>query len=64
MITIRPAQARGKANFGWLDSRQTFSLKINGQTLQAGDGAAITQERDIELAATTDDPEILLFDLA
>jgi hypothetical protein len=26
MITIRPAQARGNANFGWLDSRHTFSF--------------------------------------
>ncbi len=40
------------------------SAKINGQTLQAGDGAAITQETDIALAATTDNTEILLFDLA
>ncbi|MBW4515823.1 MAG: pirin family protein [Timaviella obliquedivisa GSE-PSE-MK23-08B] len=26
MITIRPAQARGTANFGWLDSHHTFSF--------------------------------------
>lgn len=26
MITIRPAAARGSANFGWLDSRHTFSF--------------------------------------
>ena len=40
------------------------SAEINGQTLQTGDGAAITQEKDIELAATNDNTEILLFDLA
>ncbi len=40
------------------------SAQINGQTLQAGDGAAVTQETDIEIAATTNDSEILLFDLA
>lgn len=26
MMTIRPAQDRGTANFGWLDSRHTFSF--------------------------------------
>ena len=26
MISIRPADARGAANFGWLDSRHTFSF--------------------------------------
>ena len=40
------------------------STDINSQTLQAGDGAAITQERDLELLATKDGTEILLFDLA
>ncbi|MEM9271467.1 MAG: pirin family protein [Cyanobacteria bacterium P01_F01_bin.143] len=40
------------------------SATINSQILQTGDGAAVTQETDIELAATTDNTEILLFDLA
>jgi redox-sensitive bicupin YhaK (pirin superfamily) len=39
-------------------------VEINGQILQAGDGAAVTQEEDIALWATADDTEILLFDLA
>ena len=40
------------------------SAEINSQTLQTGDGAAITQETDIKLAAINDNTEILLFDLA
>ncbi len=40
------------------------SATINGQILQTGDGAAITQESELELVATTDNTEILLFDLA
>ncbi|ELS05026.1 Pirin-related protein [Xenococcus sp. PCC 7305] len=40
------------------------SAKINGQTLETGDGAAITQEGELELVAIADNTEILLFDLA
>jgi hypothetical protein len=40
------------------------SVEVNGQLLSAGDGAAITQEKEIAIAATTDNTEILLFDLA
>ena len=40
------------------------SATINGQTLKTGDGAAITQENELKLVATTDKTEILLFDLA
>ncbi|MDJ0592747.1 MAG: pirin family protein [Pleurocapsa sp. MO_226.B13] len=47
------------------------SAEISGKVLQAGDGAAITQETEIAMsstsyaiAATTDHTEILLFDLA
>jgi pimeloyl-ACP methyl ester carboxylesterase len=38
------------------------SLEVNGQLLSAGDGATITQEKEIAIAATTDNTEILLFD--
>jgi len=37
---------------------------INNQTVQAGDGIAITQETNLELVATENNTEILLFDLA
>ena len=40
------------------------SVELNGQVLQSGDGAAITQETDMAIAGNTDDTEILLFDLA
>jgi hypothetical protein len=40
------------------------SVKVNDRLLNAGDGAAITQETEISIAATTDNTEILLFDLA
>jgi len=40
------------------------AVEVNGQTLQAGDGAGISQETNIELIATSDNTEILLFDLA
>lgn len=40
------------------------SGEVNGQSLQAGDGAAMTQQPDLDFMATSDNTEILLFDLA
>ncbi|MEL6438249.1 MAG: pirin family protein [Cyanobacteria bacterium J06621_8] len=40
------------------------SAIINGQAVNNGDGVAITQENAIAIAATKDNTEILLFDLA
>ena len=40
------------------------SVTINGKTVNSGDGIAITQEPKIALIATSNDTEILLFDLA
>ncbi|WP_036481627.1 pirin family protein [Myxosarcina sp. GI1] len=40
------------------------AVEIDGKVFQAGDGAAITQKSEIAIAATTNDTEILLFDLA
>ena len=40
------------------------SATINGKAVNIGDGAAITQEKAIEIIATSNDTEILLFDLA
>jgi redox-sensitive bicupin YhaK (pirin superfamily) len=39
------------------------SLEVNGETLEAGDGAAISDEAKLALKATSDNTEFLLFDL-
>ncbi len=39
-------------------------ISLNGKTLQAGDGAAVTNEQKLELAGVGDKSEVLLFDLA
>lgn len=40
------------------------SISLNGQLLEAGDGAAIVDESEITLTANNDTGEILLFDMA
>ncbi|MEM9925295.1 MAG: pirin family protein [Cyanobacteria bacterium P01_D01_bin.50] len=40
------------------------SVDINGKSLGTGDGAGIIQESEIEIVATSDNTEVLLFDLA
>ncbi|MEP0911588.1 pirin family protein [Leptolyngbya sp. GB1-A1] len=64
MITLRPAEARGAANFGWLDSRHTFSFGeyfdpnhtsfanlrvINEDKVAPGQGFATHGHRDMEI---------------
>jgi len=40
------------------------AVTIDGRTLEAGDGAAISAEREIRIAGGADRSEVLLFDLA
>lgn len=47
----------------WLQVTQG-EIQLNHQLLQAGDGAAITNETEIAIAGNSEDSEILLFDLA
>ena len=39
------------------------SLDVNGQRLEAGDGAAVSEEKVLEIKALADNSEFLLFDL-
>jgi len=47
----------------WLQVTRGY-LRVNGETLEAGDGAAVSDRLQINVEATADNTEVLLFDLA
>jgi redox-sensitive bicupin YhaK (pirin superfamily) len=73
MISIRSSEARGKANFGWLDSRHTFSFGdyydqshmgisalrvINDDRVAPGAGFSTHGHKDMEILSYVLDGEI------
>jgi redox-sensitive bicupin YhaK (pirin superfamily) len=40
------------------------AVKVNGQELKAGDGAAVAQEAKLQITGNAEQSEVLLFDLA
>ncbi|MDJ0582469.1 hypothetical protein [Crocosphaera sp.] len=59
-----------RLNYGVKSNRSLWlqvvkgSITINGKTVNSGDGVAITQEAKVALISTSNETEILLFDLA
>lgn len=59
----RVTHALSEGRAGWVQVA-SGSITVNGETLNAGDGASIENERAVEIAATGDEQaEILFFDL-
>jgi redox-sensitive bicupin YhaK (pirin superfamily) len=40
------------------------AVNVNGHDLKAGDGAAVSKEKKLEISGNADGSEVLLFDLA
>ena len=55
-------QALGARRYAWLQVAKG-EVGLNGQTLHQGDGAAISDEKELKIKAT-EEAEVLLFDLA
>jgi len=54
--------ALAENRYGWIQVVKG-ALEINGETLKASDGAAISDERELKIKALENDTEFLLFDL-
>lgn len=60
IITLRKTTDSGHADHGWLN---TGHIAVNEQHLEAGDGAAVSDERQL-LVTVREKAELLFFDLA
>ncbi|PSB21821.1 quercetin 2,3-dioxygenase [filamentous cyanobacterium CCP2] len=59
--TVNYSLAEGRV--AWLQVAKG-AVQLNGQTLTAGDGAAVAEEPQITLQGTANNAEVLLFDMA
>jgi quercetin 2,3-dioxygenase len=55
-------QSIGSKRHAWLQLAKG-EIEVNGQKLHQGDGAALSEEKELTIKATKD-AEVLLFDLA
>jgi quercetin 2,3-dioxygenase len=53
----------GEGRYAWVQVTRG-AVKVSGNELKAGDGAALSQEKMVELTGAQDGGEVLLFDLA
>lgn len=60
-VTVNHSLAKGRA--AWVQVARG-AAELNGHALAAGDGAAVTEAEALTLTATSDDAEVLLFDMA
>jgi quercetin 2,3-dioxygenase len=55
--------ALGDGRYAWIQVARG-AVNLNGNELKAGDGAAVSQEKKLQIAGTADNSEVLVFDLA
>jgi hypothetical protein len=53
----------GDKRYAWIQVARG-AVNVNGQELKAGDGAAVSQEKKLQIIGSADRSELLLFDLA